>query len=761
MKRAVPSLRYQLLAAFLTSVLLFLLLTSLAGFWKMEIPLWHVAAYAIAGAAFGWFWSRSRRSALLTTIAAVLLLRTAALLRPQWNALFRFLWQDLRHLWDGLIRFQWETSFSMQLGNLFLILIALGGGALILRENLHRGSAFRALAAGALIFGTEWSWFYDASTVLFIPYLLLCWVLWILGQAAVRHAQWTTAGRHIHMHRRSAAAAPLIGLLCVALVAAILPTKATPVNLGQFGVEAQRLFPFLTQLRGTVVSTDGRFNLSATGFAPDLGTLGGPVELDPSLALYVTLPDPPTETIYLRGATFQVYNGHTWFAGDTGTAPLSAQGALPSQLGSTVMREERTLEIRPMEAFGRTLFTVLEPAKLEGYGFDADVDGILLADQEVVPGTTYRVTARMPIYSGDQIRSLSQKEPDARYRPYLQLPASLPERVRTLAHSITRGAQHPYDQALLLEAWLRDLPYDLNVPAPPSDQDFVDHFLFNTRRGYCTYFSSAMVVMLRELGIPSRLVEGFAVPPYSMGSRDSQGRWVIPVYNAMAHAWVEAYFPGYGWVTFDPTPRADLPLVDRTAPAPLLDTDTPGESATAFKNDDDTSPSQVQTPTVVAEGDTTLPAEGSAPKHRLPVLPVLLGVCLGLTMLLGLARRRRQPTAEPPTDGVPQRVQQSWAQLDSLMAHFGAGRRPDQTPREYARTIGDTWPALRQQADQVARDYEQIQYAPPEEPVDPEAARRAAGFLQAVRTNLIHQYGRVRFLWRRMGLPGLRRLKGA
>jgi hypothetical protein len=139
--------------------------------------------------------------------------------------------------------------------------------------------------------------------------------------------------------------------------------------------------------------------------------------------------------------------------------------------------------------------------------------------------------------------------PEVAVERYLQLPPSLPDRVRDLAARITVGADTPLAKAEAVAAFLRrTYPYDPQVPPAPGGRDSVDHFLFETRSGFCSHFASAMVVLLRATGVPARVADG-----YAPGSYDTEQRaYRVPV--SAAHAWVEVYFPDYGWVEFEPTP---------------------------------------------------------------------------------------------------------------------------------------------------------------------------------------------------------------
>ena len=132
---------------------------------------------------------------------------------------------------------------------------------------------------------------------------------------------------------------------------------------------------------------------------------------------------------------------------------------------------------------------------------------------------------------------------------YTSLPNGFPNRVKDLALDVTRGARNDFEKMLLLEDFLRtSFPYTLTPGNSPRNQDFVDHFLFEIKKGYCVHFATAFVTMARSLGMPARYVEGFLV-----NERGSS----ITVRNNMAHAWAEVYFEGYGWVIFEPTPAYD------------------------------------------------------------------------------------------------------------------------------------------------------------------------------------------------------------
>lgn len=134
------------------------------------------------------------------------------------------------------------------------------------------------------------------------------------------------------------------------------------------------------------------------------------------------------------------------------------------------------------------------------------------------------------------------------YRRYTQLPDTVTTRVRNLAKDITKYKYNTYEKAKAIETYLSDnYPYTLTPGNAPRKKDFVDYFLFDGKKGYCTYYASAMTVLLRCIDIPARYVEGYILPPET----DKKG--IYNVTNQQAHAWVEVYFEGFGWIPFEPT----------------------------------------------------------------------------------------------------------------------------------------------------------------------------------------------------------------
>ncbi|MFT3894701.1 MAG: transglutaminase-like domain-containing protein [Anaerolineales bacterium] len=204
----------------------------------------------------------------------------------------------------------------------------------------------------------------------------------------------------------------------------------------------------------------------------------------------------------------------------------------------------------------------------------ADRSVLLQADifAATVNTTRFKVDTYVPIVSAEEMRSASTEYPEDIARRYLILPSSVPDRVFDLAQQITKGIANPYDKVKAIESYLRtNYPYDLEIPAPPKDQDVADYFLFDLKRGYCDYYATAMVVLTRASGVPARFVSG-----YASGSYDALSAQYV-VREMDAHSWVEVYFPEIGWVEFEPT--ASEPEIQRLQPDTLAANDNKERSS--------------------------------------------------------------------------------------------------------------------------------------------------------------------------------------
>jgi transglutaminase-like putative cysteine protease len=264
-----------------------------------------------------------------------------------------------------------------------------------------------------------------------------------------------------------------------------------------------------------------------------------------------------------RGSVFDVYDGRAW-TGDEGEArPIGTSPPYdyPIEFRSTGPRSlvSQTFYIEAEQP--NVIFAAGQPDQVWHEGtVSIDALGALRTDATLTPGQVYSVLSTRGAASPAELRAAARRELPPNIEPYLQLPESLPSRVDALAKRITAGTTNDYDAVKAIEAYMRDnYQYSLDSPVPEEGRDAVDHFLFDTRVGFCEQFASATTVMLRSLGIPARVAVG-----YTTGSKNAfTGYYEVKASDA--HSWIEVWFPGYGWYEFDPTfavPPAETELAE-------------------------------------------------------------------------------------------------------------------------------------------------------------------------------------------------------
>jgi hypothetical protein len=248
---------------------------------------------------------------------------------------------------------------------------------------------------------------------------------------------------------------------------------------------------------------------------------------------------------YWRERTYDVYTGHGWDSSKRDTKPLAANRPwIDTAYPYTVLTQTFTaLGPSPELAFAAN-----EPVQL-----NAESRLLLRPNDDLaafsVITNVYTVVSHIPDVTIEELRAAEGAYPDWVKERYLQLPA-IPARVRETAADVVQkaGASTRYDKAVAIETFVRSFAYDLQLEPPPLDADVVDYFLFTAKRGYCDYSATTMVVMLRAVGVAARYASGYNMGHYEHGRM----AWVVSESNA--HAWAEVYFPGRGWVEFEPTP---------------------------------------------------------------------------------------------------------------------------------------------------------------------------------------------------------------
>lgn len=485
-------------------------------------------------------------------------------------------------------------------------------------------------------------------------------------------------------------------LLLTALVyLGILAVSARPERRGPRRASLGAAVPSVA-MAGVVVITAGLVAGSAGGFTrvstPSgvSGTLFNG-SIDPVVALGADLrrPNPVTVLrystdsdlpVYLRVLTVSDFEGEDWAPSDTEeTADIEAPIA-PAGLGEAVPRETEEVDVSVETLRSRWLPVPYPVSELSGVGegWLQDVqDGSIRGDATTRAGDEYEVQALR--LEPDPQQLLDAPVPTG-FERYLSLPEDVPEIVRSTAAEVTAEAVTAYDRARALQTFFRssEFRYSEDTPAEEGyDGDGVGVLsaFLEVREGYCVHFASAMAVMARELGIPSRLAIGYQ--PGSVVPSPGSDLTSYRVQSSDLHAWPELYFEGVGWLPFEPTPSRGAPasytLPSATTSAPST---TPGAAASAAPGAE---PGETATPTPTASSATATPGAlgggtaATAPVVTLWSLLLLLLLVPWLVRVVQRALRRRRAA-----DGA---LEPAWAELLASARDLGVPVEEGESPR--------------------------------------------------------------------------------
>ncbi len=324
------------------------------------------------------------------------------------------------------------------------------------------------------------------------------------------------------------------------------------------------IFFLLPRISVGVLQKSRGEGLRTTGFSErvDLGMIGS-VKEDPQIVMRVQLPDQPgagKERVYLRGLAYDHYNGRSWSSisrprrslgliADGVFAVRSGGNRSGSAVSSEPLRQDILLE--PLDT------SVLFAAPFAEY-VSGDFPGVHV-DSMTGLQLPYASSSRVRYSAVSRERRLMPEDREAReldYAPavrsrYLQLPEGF-ERVAELARRVTDRSLTVHERSTaVLNHLLSNYQYSLDGETTTSIQP-IDDFLFSRKTGYCEHYATAMVIMLRSVGIPARLVTGFLATEWN----EFGGYYTVRQRDA--HAWVEVYYPHSGWITLDPTPSASI-----------------------------------------------------------------------------------------------------------------------------------------------------------------------------------------------------------
>jgi transglutaminase-like putative cysteine protease len=516
----------------------------------------------------------------------------------------------------------------------------------------------------------------------------------------------------------------LVAMAALIVIGIMLPPLSTVDRTLSFENSAFSSWAQLEQrLNHPVLPGTGSGPAATTGFSTDV-SLDGPLIRTKDVVFTFTKSGPYAGPLYFRGVNETQTSESDWrYAFLPAYHEPVASGQSPAYMESYKGLALASLQVNMLLPPNRYADIVFYPGQVASINRDTSAVEALYPKGAVLPLATidrlnsvrpsvstggYRITVEYSTATDVQLQAAGTNYPDW-LQPYMSLPDDGSYRpheviaaIHNLALQVTAGADNPYDKATAIETYLR-AHYNYTLDAPSTlGQDPIDFFLFKSKRGFCAYFASAMGDMLRSIGIPTRLVSGFGPGTYDVRRNLNEVR------GEDAHTWVESYFPGYGWITFEPTPDGLYAPVQRGSR---------GENLCLRDSNCDNPPTPSTTaapPTHRPGGITDVPPgggiSGGSSGIRFPIpdagtLTRIVGVLFAvlLVLLAAVVRYLR-----------PRTIAAVWKRTLTLARLAGAERRLGETPLELSRRLQSTFPEASEPVGALASGFTIAAYAPPD-----------------------------------------------
>lgn len=534
----------------------------------------------------------------------------------------------------------------------------------------------------------------------------------------------------------------ILGSLFVTVGLAIVVAWAVPVSAAGLNTASDWWNSFTRPLRdrlsNAVTSLNGPYGAPGSNFYGATLGIGRDAAKGDSTVFTVDVLEGGASTprFYWQGRVYDQYSGGQWstlpatsvpFKPADGTLQIpDATGRSAATLQFTNQFSSQTLLYAPAQAvwFDRAAVAVAAQPQAGEYDvFSWE------ADTAVTAGGTYQAKAELADPNVQQLQAADTAYPAWITDRYLEVPQNLQGELQNLALQITGGQSSPYDKAAAITAYLRaNIQYSDAVPPPPEGQDPVAWVLFDYKKGFCNYYASAEVLLLRSIGIPARLGVGFAQGELQNG--------LYVVRRRDAHAWPEVYFTGYGWIEFEPT----------ASQAPLVRPDlTPAITGGALPNQHLARPLEGEEgagPQDSGSGSARpLPLLATAAGRAISVLTLLLGAAGIIYFLIHLQVWVRVPELVSRSlqhNGLStptwvdrwirwnrlEPVERSFASVNWSLRWLGKPQPTDATPAERARVLSRLLPSAAADISALQTEFEAGLFTP--QPADLGRARRAS-----------------------------------
>jgi transglutaminase-like putative cysteine protease len=582
-------------------------------------------------------------------------------------------------------------------------------GAWLAWGVLHRRQPLLAVAPAGVALATNVLNFPDGQDayVFWFVVLTLALLLWStyhasLAAARLHRVELAENARWDFWERGAVAAAALVAF------GVLVP----PLSVSDRTLDIQN---GLSDAWGRITHSSGPGAMTSVGFSANAG-LGGALTRDNGVVFEYTTVGDAAGPSYFRGLSLQPQRGQWAFMPRPAITLTVGQGNGVSYGETYVAHQQAAYAIdmlRPPAAAPDLIFV---PGELES----ADRQIVVMQSQSAfgVSKPVLQTVDQVTAASGRgayrvQVEQSVASEAELRgdvvaYPPWIGAYRGLPDGyrapqtlrlVRDLAMQVTAGASNPYDRAVAIEQYLRtNFTYTLTPGAPPGGIDAEENFLFRSRAGYCQYFATAMADMLRSIGIPVRLVNGYGPGTYD----DQRKRFVVR--ESDAHTWPEVYFPSYGWIPFEPTPDGLYTPIARGTGSGVTCSGIGCQSDSGVPL---ATPAPAPPARPRQEPAAPAPAAGGSRGLTLPSLrtwtPIGALVLALLVLLYVLGSRFLRP----------QTVAGVWRRAMLLLQLAGVRPRIGETPIEFGDRVAGAFPEAATGMRQLAGDYATAVYAPP------------------------------------------------
>ncbi len=541
-------------------------------------------------------------------------------------------------------------------------------------------------------------------TIYFLAYLILALLFVIRFNLFTQQQTWRQERVHFNADEvnfdflRSGALFTLV----IVVLAWLTPSAILSQDAGYLQIIRGPWHDMQVEWNRLFASLNYRASASADFYGKAMA-LGGARTLGQTSLLEVTAPH--GIHYYWRAVVFDEFTGSEWRNNDDALVPFGGDNNQPLPIITYQERQPISTTVTILQPGTSVLVMAEQPtwvdlparASLSYVNPSAkppQVETISFAQNRIFfePGDHYVVSSMVSTATLPQLEQAGADYPAWVEARYLQLPPTIPERVRQLAQTLTVSYNTPYDKANAIQNFLRSaITYNEKISAPPADRDPVDYVLFDSKEGYCDYYATAMVVMLRSLGIPSRVVSGYAQGTYDM----KKDAYIVSQKDA--HSWVEVFFPSYGWIEFEPT--ASQPVIERAG--------APSDESWRNQNIPPDGTDQQGPPRNLDEGLQDLPNNdmgggflpwmGTNLNQPSPWIwgGLVLAAAAGAAVWV-VRNRRAVPMSEMET---------IYANMLRLAEWAGAHTAPWQTPHEHAAALGQVMPGGEPPAQCIARIY--------------------------------------------------------